>query len=42
MGALLIQDGHPITYICESLPLKNQMLLVYEKDMLTILFPIKK
>jgi hypothetical protein len=36
IGAVLMQDGHRIAYVSRALGLKNQTLLVYEKN--TLLF----
>ncbi|XP_061978682.1 uncharacterized protein LOC133699462 [Populus nigra] len=35
--AVLIQEGHPITFISKSLGPKQQVMLVYEREMLAIL-----
>ncbi|XP_044489062.1 uncharacterized protein LOC123213655 [Mangifera indica] len=40
--AMSIQGGHPIAYISKTLSTKNQRLSVYEREMLAILFAIRK
>lgn len=42
IGIALMQNGHPIAYISKTLSPKNQLLLVYEKEMLAILLAMKK
>lgn len=42
IGVILMQEGHPIAYISKTLSLKNQLLFIYENEMLAILFVIKK
>lgn len=36
VGAVLLQDGHPLAYISRALGPKNQMLSTYEKECLAI------
>lgn len=40
IGAVLIQEGHPIAYISKSLGPKNRGLSTYEKEYLAILVAI--
>ena len=42
IGAVLMQERHPIAFISKALVEKHQSLSVYEKEMLAILFAIKK
>lgn len=42
IGAVLMQNGHPLAYINKSLGLKWQVLSVYEKELLAIVFAIQK
>lgn len=42
IGAVFMQEGHPITYISKVLSPKNKLLSVYKKEMLAIPFAIKK
>ncbi|KAF2300069.1 hypothetical protein GH714_007947 [Hevea brasiliensis] len=41
IGAILMQDGHPLAYISKALCPKNQALSTYEKVLRAILFAIK-
>jgi len=41
-GAVLQQKGHPIAFISKKLGPKWQQLSVYEKELLAIVFAIKK
>ena len=42
VGAVLMQERHPITFISKSLGPKQQVMLVYERDMLAILHAVTK
>ncbi|XP_021859476.2 uncharacterized protein [Spinacia oleracea] len=42
IGAVLMQDGHPLAYISRSLGPKWQKLSVYEKELLAIVFAVQK
>ena len=37
LGAVLMQEGHTLAYLCKSLCQKNQVLSVYEKECMAIL-----
>jgi hypothetical protein len=42
VGAVLMQEGHPLAFICEALGPKNQALSIYDKECLAILLAIDK
>lgn len=42
VGAVLMQDSHPIAYISRSLGPKWQLLSVYEKELLALVFAVQK
>lgn len=42
IGAVLMQDGHPISFISRSLGPKWQHLSVYEKELLALVFAAQK
>ena len=42
ISAVLMQKGHPIAFISKALSPKHQALSVYDKEMLGILFVVKK
>lgn len=42
IGAVLMQDGHPLAYISKALGSKSQSLSTYEKECLAILLAIRK
>ena len=42
IGAVLMQDNHPIAYLSKPLGPRNQALSVYEKECLAILLAIEK
>ena len=42
IGAVLMQDNHPIAYLSKPLRPRNQALSVYEKECLAILLAIEK
>jgi hypothetical protein len=42
VGAVLMQEGHPIAYISKALGLKQQAMSIYEKKMLAIMHAVHK
>lgn len=42
IGAVLMQEGHPVAYLSKALCPRNQTLSVYEKECLAILMAIEK
>ena len=42
IGALLMQDGHPIAYMSKALSPKHQVLSTYEKEFLAVLLALEK
>ena len=42
IGAILMQDGHPIVFLSQALCPKNVALSTYEKECLAILMEIDK
>lgn len=42
IGAVLMQDGHPLSFLSRSLGPKWQRLSVYEKELLAIVFAVQK
>ena len=42
LGAVLMQDGHPVAYLSKPLCPKNQSLSTYEKECLAILMVVDK
>ncbi|WVZ49086.1 hypothetical protein U9M48_000467 [Paspalum notatum var. saurae] len=42
VGAVLLQEGHPIAFISKALSLKNQGLSTYEKEYLAILLAVEQ
>ena len=42
VGAVLMQEGHPIAYLSKALGLKQQAMSIYEKEMLAILHTVHK
>ncbi|XP_061999331.1 uncharacterized protein LOC133716671 [Rosa rugosa] len=42
IGAVLSQQNHPIAFLSKTLSPKNQLLSVYDKEMLAILFSVEK
>lgn len=42
IGAVLMQDKHPLAYISRSLGPRWQKLSVYEKELLAIVFAVQK
>lgn len=41
IGTVLMQDGHPLTYVSKALGPRNSSLSVYEKEFLAILLAIE-
>lgn len=41
LGAVLMQEGHPLAFISKSLSVRQQSLSVYEKELLAILMAVK-
>ena len=42
MGAVLLQEGHPIAFISKAFSLKNMGLSVYEKELMALVFAVTK
>ena len=42
VGAVLTQDGHPVTYLSKALGVRNQKLSTYEKEFLAVMMAIDK
>lgn len=42
IGAVLMQQGHPIAFISKALGVKSQMLSTYEKEFMAILLAVNK
>jgi hypothetical protein len=42
IGAVLIQEGHPIAYFSKSLSSSNQKLFTYEKEFLAVMMIVDK
>jgi transposase InsO family protein/ribosomal protein L21E len=42
IGAVLLQDNHPLAYVSKALGVKNQGLSTYEKEYLAILLAVEK
>jgi hypothetical protein len=42
VGAVLMQQGHPIAFLSRALGIKNQSLSIYDKECLAILIAIEK
>lgn len=40
IGAVLMQDGHPLAYLSKSLGPRNQVLSTYEKESLAIMLAV--
>ncbi|MFS7916257.1 putative nucleotidyltransferase, Ribonuclease H [Helianthus anomalus] len=41
IGAVLMQQGHPIAFVSKTLSAKQQALSVYERELLAIIFAVK-
>ena len=42
IGAVLMQEGHPIAYISKALSLKHQSMSIYERELLAIIHAVGK
>lgn len=42
IGAVLMQHNHPIAYISKKLSPRNQMLSVYDKELMALMYAIEK
>lgn len=42
IGAVLMQQGHPIAYLSKSLGPQNQKLSIYEKELLAVIMAVDK
>jgi hypothetical protein len=42
IGAVLVQDGHPIAYFSKALGVRNQKLSTYEKEFLAVMMAVDK
>ena len=42
LGAVLMQDGHPLAFLSKPLCPKNQALYTYEKECMAILMAVEK
>lgn len=42
VGAVLVQDGHPIAYLSKSLGVRNQRVSIYEKEFLVVMMAVDK
>ena len=42
IGAVLLQNGHPIDYISKEIGPKYKLLSAYEKEFYVVLFAVKK
>ena len=42
IGAVLIQEGHPVAYLSKALGVNNKKLSVYEKEFLAIMLAVDK
>ncbi|GKV50520.1 hypothetical protein SLEP1_g57222 [Rubroshorea leprosula] len=42
IGAVLLQQGHPIAFISKALSLRHQSLSVYEKELLALIYAVRK
>lgn len=42
IGAVLMQQGHPIAYISKSLAPKHQYMCVYDRELLALIFAVTK
>ncbi|KAD3067011.1 hypothetical protein E3N88_34891 [Mikania micrantha] len=41
LGAVLMQDNHPLAFISKGLSMKQQVMSVYEKELLAVLMAVK-
>lgn len=42
IGAVLVQDGHPVAYFSKALGVRNQKLSAYEKEFLAVMMAVDK
>lgn len=42
IGAVLVQDGHPVAYFSKALGIRNQQLSTYEKEFLAVMMAVDK
>lgn len=42
MGAVLMQEGHPIAFISKAFSSKNSLLSAYERELLAVVFAVQK
>jgi hypothetical protein len=42
IGAVLVQDGHPLAYFSKALGVRNQRLSTYEKEFLAVMMAVDK
>ena len=42
IGAVLVQDGHPVAYLSKALGVRNQRLSIYEKEFLAVMMAVEK
>lgn len=40
VGAVLLQDGHPLTFFSKALGLRNQGLSAYEKEFMAVIMAV--
>lgn len=42
VGAVLVQDAHPVAYLSKALGVRNQRLSIYEKEFLAVIMAVEK
>lgn len=42
IGAILMQQGHPLAYISKSLAPRHQVMSVYDRELLALIFAVTK
>ena len=42
IGAVLMQDSHPIAYLSKALSPRHQALSAYEKEFMAVVLPVEK
>ena len=42
IGAVLVQQGHPVAYMSKALGVKNNKLYIYEKEFMAVIMAIDK
>lgn len=42
IGAILMQEHHPVAYISKALSPRNQLLSVYNKELLALIYAVEK